>query len=247
MEWNARTTVREIAIESPATVRVFESLGIDYCCGGKRPLQEACELVNVPVPQMLELLANAGQTRSEGREQWNDAPLADLAQYIIGRHHSYVRQEIDRLQPLLEKVVSKHAATHPELSSIKELFAAIAQEMNTHMLKEEQVLFPYIQRMDAAVRAQQPIPPAFFGSLGNPIANMLADHDDAGELTRKIRMLSNNYTAPAKACPSYLALYRGLEEFEQDLHRHVHLENNLLFPKALEMEKSHQPVACGCN
>lgn len=238
MNWSESKIVREIVLENPSAVRVFESAGIDYCCGGKRPLREACEQANVPVADILASLAKLNEAPPEGGRQWNDASLSELARHIFETHHGYVRREVDRLLPLLKKVVSRHGANHSELSTIQNLFSAIAEEMTTHMLKEEQVLFPYIQRMDEAFRSQRPIPAAFFGSIENPIGKMMADHDDAGELTRQIRALSNNYTPPAGACTSYIALYKGLEEFEQDLHQHVHLENNMLFPKALEMEKS---------
>ena len=242
MSWSESNTVREIVVENPDAVRVFESAGIDYCCGGRRTLREACEQANVPVANILASLAKLDEAPPESARKWNDAPLSDLTRHIVEKHHGYVRQEVDRLLPLLQKVVSKHGTKHSELPAIETFFSVIAQEMSTHMRKEEQVLFPYIQQMDEAVRARRPIPPAFFGSIENPIANMMADHDDAGELTRQIRVLSNNYTAPAGACPSYIALYKGLEEFEHDLHQHVHLENNLLFPQALEMEKSCRPV-----
>ena len=247
MTWNESQTVREIAISNPATIRVFESLGIDYCCGGRRPLSDACERANVPVARVLEMFAEADQAPMANETQWNDAPLSAIVAHIINKYHTAARQEIVRLQPLLEKVASKHGAKHSELLSIKELFTAVAQELYPHMLKEEQFVFPYIQQMEAAVTAQQPISPAFFGSVQTPITKLLADHDDAGELTNKIRTLSNNYQAPAEACPSYLGLYRGLEEFERDLHQHVHLENNLLFPKAVEMERSHQHAVCDCH
>lgn len=247
MTWNETQTVREIAIENPATIRVFETLGIDYCCGGRRPLSDACESANVPVARVLEMFAEAGQAPANGGPQWNDAPLSAITAHIVDKFHTLARQEIVRLQPLLEKVSTKHGAKHPELLSIKELFTAIGQELYPHMLKEEQFVFPYIQRMEASVIAGQPIPPAFFGSVQTPIAKLLADHDDAGELTSKIRSLSNNYQAPAGACPSYLGLFQGLKEFERDLHQHVHLENNLLFPKAIAMEGSQQHAACDCQ
>ena len=136
-------------------------------------------------------------------------------------------------------MLARHGATHPEIAQIEELFAAVGQELSTHMLKEEQVLFPHIERMEEALRAERQAPPAFFGTVRRPIANMVAEHDDAGALLARMRELSNGYTAPAGACPTFLALYTGLEEFERDLHHHVHLENNILFPRAIAMEEAH--------
>ena len=138
---------------------------------------------------------------------------------------------------LIEKVTNKHGAGHPELAEIGAIFAATFQKLSVHMLKEEQVLFPFLNSMDAAQRAGQPLPAAFFGSVRNPIVSMLNDHSEAGESLAGISALSNGYRTPAGACPSYIALYHGLAEFERDLHRHVHLENNILFPRALEMEQ----------
>ena len=240
-------TVREIAINNPATVRIFESLGIDYCCGGKRPLQEACDRAHVPVSEVLNLLANLQPESVSAEEKgWFGAPLPELTSHIVARHHSYVREESPRLEMLLDKVVSRHGTDHPEVASIRELFSAISQEMSAHMIKEEQVLFPFLQKLDVASRTGAGAPSSCFESVGVPISRMLADHDDAGELLAKIRALSNNYQAPAWACPSYLGLYHGLQEFERDLHLHVHLENNILFPRALEMERAlRQEAVCG--
>ena len=238
---NGDQTVREIAINNPATVRIFESLGIDYCCGGKRPLQEACDRANVGVERVLKLLAEIKPEPTSPEEKiWAGASFLELTQHIVARHHNYVRQEAPRLEMLLEKVVTKHGDAHRELHSIRELFDAMSQELFAHMLKEEQVLFPYLQQMEAAARNRTPLPLACFESIGIPIARMLADHDDAGELAATIRALSSNYQVPDEACPSYRGLYHGLQEFERDLHLHVHLENNILFPRALEMERTLQ-------
>jgi regulator of cell morphogenesis and NO signaling len=238
MQTITEKTVREIALENPSSIRVFESLGIDYCCGGRKPLSDACSHANVDFERVLELLAKAkveGQTQDS--EGWEAKPLAELIGRIVTKHHGYVRQETPRIQRLMAKVLAKHGPTHPEIAQIDELFSAISQELATHMLKEEQVLFPYVERMEDAVLAGQEVPEPFFGTVKRPIANMLAEHDDAGALLARIRTLSSGYTAPAGACPTFLGLYQGLEEFERDLHHHVHLENNILFPRAVEMEQ----------
>lgn len=230
-------TVREIAIEHPATVRVFESLGIDYCCGGKRTLKDACERAGVPPERALDMLAQIEEPAPSEAANWAGANAQELIRHIVGRHHSYVRSETPRLMTMFDKVVSRHGQDHPELASIRELFSALTQELFAHMLKEENVLFPYLEKMDAAVTRGEIPPPAVFGSVEMPISRMLADHDDAGELLAKMRALSSGYSAPESACPTYRALYHGLEEFEHDLHQHVHLENNILFPRALHMEQ----------
>ena len=241
MTLNTNQTVREIAINNPQTVRIFESLGIDYCCGGKRPLREACERANVPLERAIELLTTVkSQSTSPEERSWSGASMADLTGHIVQRHHRSVREESPRLQLLLEKVVNRHGGAHPELRSIQDLFAALSQELFAHMLKEEQVLFPYLQKMEAAASAAGVRPEACFGSVEFPIARMLADHDDAGELLARMRELSGQYQAPEDACPSYRGLYHGLQEFERDLHQHVHLENNILFPRAVEVEKKLQ-------
>lgn len=232
-------TVREIALENPSSIRVFESLGIDYCCGGKRPLSDACAHAKVDFQRVMDLLESAKtEVASADSGEWRSKPLSELIGHIVAKHHGYVRQETPRIQGFLTKVLAKHGPTHPEIGEIDELFSAISQELSTHMLKEEQVLFPYVERMEAALRAGQGVPAAFFGTVKRPIANMVAEHDDAGALLSKIRSLSSGYTAPAGACPTFLGLYKGLEEFERDLHHHVHLENNILFPRAVEMEES---------
>lgn len=237
MSPNTEQPVREIAIGNPGSVRVFEELGIDYCCGGKRPLKEACELANVPLETVLQRLSAASEEPAQPGENWAEGSIRAVAQHIVEQHHEYVRRESPRLVSMLEKVVARHGADHPEVKSIQELFAAMVQEMSLHMMKEENVLFPYMGKMEAAVSEGLAVPRAMFGSIERPISRMLADHDDAGALAAQIRALSGDFQPPASACPTYRGLYHGLEEFERDLHHHVHLENNILFPRALEMER----------
>lgn len=242
MKPDVNQTVREIAIEHPTTVRVFESLGIDYCCGGKRTLGDACERAGVPVQRALDLMAAIGEDTPTDTANWVGASTEELIGHIVGRHHGYVRSETPRLMTMFAKVVSRHGQDHPELASIRDLFGALTQELSAHMLKEENILFPYLEQMASAVARGAAPPPAVFGSVEMPISRMLADHDDAGELLAEMRVLSSGYRAPDSACPTYRALYHGLEEFEHDLHQHVHLENNILFPRALHMERQDSEV-----
>ena len=241
MTFEHNETVREIAISHPASVRVFEELGIDYCCGGKRPLSEACEKANVPIAKAMQLLSDleTGSALPE-KERWTEASLADLTANIINRHHRYVRDETPRVQTLLQKVVSRHGEAHPELSAIQETFALLSAELLAHMQKEEHILFPFIGQLEIAARTGERAPVGCFPSVEFPIARMLAEHEDAGELIAKIRSLSSGFQPPEGACPSYRGLYHALQEFERDLHQHVHLENNILFPRAVEMERSLQ-------
>jgi len=237
-------TVREIAIHNPAAIRVFDTFGIDYCCGGNRPIEEACKKAEVRIDAVLGALnaVEAVSAQPEERE-WATAHLADLAAHIVDRHHAYVREETPRIERLLQKVVKAHGKNHPEVADIEETFAALSGELSLHMLKEERVLFPFIGHLEAAMQTGGAMPFGCFASVEMPISRMLADHDDAGALLAKIRALSNNYSVPDAACPTYRSLYAGLEAFERDLHHHVHLENNMLFPRAVAIERTLEEKA----
>ncbi len=232
-------TVRELALENPSSTRVFEKLGIDYCCGGNRSLEEACRTANLKVDQVRESLAIADQTALAAQDDrdWQKEPIAALIAHIQQTHHSYTREEIARLGPLFEKVCSVHGKDHPELLQIRETFQALAQELGAHLMKEEMILFPYILRMETAAAGNEPPAGAPFGSVQNPVSMMEREHDSAGNALRAMKQASHGYTAPPNACVSYQTLYKALAEFEADLHRHIHLENNILFPRAIAMEK----------
>ena len=233
-------TVRELAIENAGATRVFEKLGIDYCCGGNRTLEQACHAANVTVDQVLESLGAPPPSEAHQRDHdWQVEPLGDLISHITSTHHKYTRDEIARLDPLFAKVCSVHGANHPELLQLREIFSGLSQELATHLMKEEMVLFPYIVRMEDAVMEKAPILPAAFGTVQNPVAMMEHEHDSAGNALRALREISRNYTVPPDGCVSFQTLYKTLAELEADLHQHIHLENNILFPRAIEMEKAH--------
>lgn len=238
MNLTAEKTVRELALEDPAAARVFEKLGIDYCCGGKRPLKEACNAANLSVDEVLDSLeaAEKATQMSADERDWQAEPLAELAAHISDTHHKYTREEIARLGPLFAKVCSVHGKNHPALNNMSAVFHSLAEELTMHMMKEEMMLFPYIVRMEEAVIQKEPILPPPFGSVQNPVAMMEREHDDAGKALRALREMSGGYTLPVDACISYQTLYHALAEFEADLHRHIHLENNILFPRAIAME-----------
>lgn len=229
-------TVREIALENPATIRVFEKFGIDYCCGGRRPLDEACAQKNVAVEIVIAELERAQAAPAEAHEDWQAQPLSALITHIVTTHHVYVRRELQRLHELAGKVVNRHGDTRPELPAIQARLYDLSEELTQHCAKEEIVLFPYVNNLERAI-AQQTVPPiGCFGTIASPIAVMMQEHDSAGGLLSEIRELSGDFQPPVGACPTYHAFYTGLKEFEQDLHQHIHLENNVLFPRAMAME-----------
>jgi regulator of cell morphogenesis and NO signaling len=238
MTLTAEKTVRELAVENPAATRVFERLHIDYCCGGNRTLADACRAAGAPLDRVLTALDEAAAAPEPAvNRDWQTEPLADLVAHIRDTHHVYTREAFARIPLLLDKVCSVHGGNHPELHGIRTTFAALVQELTTHMMKEEMVLFPYIVRMEEAVLADEPVLPPPFGTVRNPVAMMMREHDAAGDELREIREASNGYTAPPDGCITYQTVYRAMAEFEADLHQHIHLENNILFPRALNMER----------
>jgi regulator of cell morphogenesis and NO signaling len=235
MDLNTTKTVRELALEVPNATRVFEKLKIDYCCGGGRNIAEACQSVGVRLDELSRLLDEAGAARDPSPD-FAAGPLSDLVRHILDTHHVYTREESARIQALLEKVCGKHGENHPELREVRALFLKLDADLQPHMFKEEQILFPYILRLEAARAAGGTPPFAPFGTVNNPVRMMMSEHDTAGDLLREIRAAALDFQAPDDACMSFRALYRALEDFEKDLHQHIHLENNLLFPRAVEME-----------
>jgi regulator of cell morphogenesis and NO signaling len=239
----AEKTVRELALENPAATRVFEKLGIDYCCGGNKSLAESCRAAKLPMDQVLDALEVAEQSARAARvaqndRNWQTEPLADLVAHIKNTHHKYTRDEIARLGPLFDKVCSVHGKNHPELFDVRNSFRALADELAMHLMKEEMVLFPYVVRMEESVIQKEPILPPPFGSVQNPISMMEHEHDSAGNALRAMRQGSSGYAPPTDACVSYQTLYQALADFEADLHQHIHLENNILFPRAIAMERT---------
>ena len=229
-------TVREIAVEMPQATRVFEKFGIDYCCGGMKTLEQACAAANLKVESVLQSLTSAAGPAPA--QDFREGSLGDLIQHIVSTHHAYVKSEVPRLLALIAKVCGVHGKNHPELREVQEIFQGLGDELSTHMMKEENILFPYISRMEQTVLAGRPAARPPFGSVGNPIQMMLMEHDSAGEALRELRRLSNDYTPPPDGCISYRTLYSAVAEFETDLHQHIHLENNILFPRAIAMESA---------
>jgi regulator of cell morphogenesis and NO signaling len=234
-----QTTVRDIALEQPASIRVFEKFGIDYCCGGRKPLAEACQERSIEPCAVLDAIEEAVARGGEQTPDWMQAKLETICRRIVEKHHAYIRAELPRLGALAQKVVSRHGRTHPELAHIQQLIVALGDELLQHLSKEEMVLFPYITSLERNLASCGPRPLGCFGAVRNPIRMMIAEHDAAGDAMARMRELSGGFTAPEGACPTYRGFYQALSEFEKDLHQHVHLENNILFPRAIELDESN--------
>jgi len=238
MAISATQTVRDLAIEVPGATRLFETFGIDYCCGGAKTLGEACAATGIEVDELVRALEQTGSRAIAENEahDWRNERLTALISYIVYRHHEFDREELDRIEPLLEKVRWVYGDQHSELAEIQQVFGSLKRDLLEHMSKEEHMLFPYINHLELAAEGAGPKPIAPFGTVQNPVRMMMSEHDNAGELLQRLRQLSRGFAVPSDACISYRSLYQALEGLERDVHQHMHLENNLLFPRAIELE-----------
>jgi regulator of cell morphogenesis and NO signaling len=223
-------TVGGLVAERPCRARVFEEFGIDYCCGGRRTLREACERRGVRLDVVLRRLAAADAERPN-EVDWTGSPLGTLCDHIVETHHAFLKYELPRVGKLLAKVAGVHGDRHPELYRVVAVFDPFARDLDHHMVKEEHVLFPLVRRLAAGE-------PVEMNALG-PIRVMEAEHDQAGEALAEMRRLADGFRPPEGACNSYRAALAGLHEIEQDLHRHVHKENNILFPRAERLASAY--------
>jgi regulator of cell morphogenesis and NO signaling len=227
--------LKEIVAEMPWSARVFEKLGIDFCCDGRQTLEEACRKAGLLPDEVLGTLEQ--REHLENTIEWDAASLNALMKHIVERHHAFCRQELSRLSILLADAVRAHAGSSPELAKLQKCFAKMSSELMMHLVKEEQTLFPLIARMEEAAAHQQALPMLPFGSIQNPIGMMVFEHDETGVDLKQMRELSKGFNAPADAEPAIRALYEGLKAFEKDMHEHVFLENYILFPRAAALEK----------
>ena len=229
-------TVRELAVAFPSATRVFEQTKIDYCCGGDQLLGDACAKAGVDMKVLEQMLETSVEPATATTVDFQQMTLSGLINYILDKHHVYTKDEMNRLEAMVARVVSAHGANHPELLTMRDLLQQLVAELRGHMFKEEQILFPFVIELEQSVLQNRSTPFAPFGTVNNPIRMMMMEHDNAGEILRELRKLSSNYKTPADACISYQTFYQALEAFEQDLHQHIHLENNILFPKAIALE-----------
>jgi regulator of cell morphogenesis and NO signaling len=229
----AETPVRDIVVEAPTAIPVLERFGIDYCCGGKHTLGEACSRRGRNIESVLRELERQEQSPTPTEIQWQIEPLRDLIHHIVNKHHTFTREQLALTHELAAKVERRHGTAHPEVHKLNEVLMVISAELTHHLSCEEGVLFPYIEQMDGNQRL---LTQAVFGNVQQPVRRMMMDHNQTGDELRVLREITNNYCPPDDACTTFRALYRALEDLERDLHWHIHLENNILFPRALKLE-----------
>lgn len=236
MEFKPERTVADCVTENIKASHIFKKYGIDFCCGGGISIQKACEKYEVDYDLLADDLRSIGSP-NDMETDFNKLPLDELIDHIVEKHHSYVEANIPLLLQYTNKVARVHGASSPELVKVYELFEQVAGELASHLKKEELILFPFIKKMVKAGQEGTGIDVPHFSTVENPIKMMEVEHEDAGDVFKEIARLTNDYTPPAHACNTYRALFDKLDEFEQDLHEHIHLENNILHPKALRLEK----------
>ena len=238
MENIRNKTVGEIVKLDFRAADVFSNYGIDFCCGGKISVAEACSNAKTNESLVISALENLKNQQGSAVHDFDSWDLGFLADYIMHTHHQYVSKAIPAILPLAQKVAEVHGEHHAEVIRINELFQDLANELLMHMQKEEKILFPYIKKLAIDKSAGKCSDPSCFGSIATPISVMEQEHETAGIILKQLFRLSNGYTVPEDACNTFRVLFGKLKEFEDDLHRHIHLENNILFPKALEMEQT---------
>lgn len=238
MDINGKT-IGEIAVTVPSAIRVFEQWQIDYCCHGNRSVPEACATAGVTVEELLEAIGEPRE--NDDARDWSSDSLVALQNFIVDTHHVYTRETLETVKQLAEKVASRHGAHHPEMNTVRDLVGELYADLFPHMMKEEQVLFPYVAELEANPDAARP----FFGTVQNPIRMMMMEHEAVAGILAALQKATNHYALPEDACISFRALYEQLTALEQDLHRHIHLENNVLFPRAAALE-SGVPDGVSC-
>lgn len=237
METLEKTTIGEYVAKDFRTAAIFSKYGIDFCCKGNRTIEEACENKNINSDEIKEKINTVLTSKNDNNIDFKSWPLDLLADYIEKTHHRYVEEKSQELIPFLNKLCKVHGSTHPELFEVTKLFTECAGELAQHMKKEELILFPFIKKMVKATQTGAAIEQPHFGTVENPIAMMMDEHTAEGERFEKIATITNNYTPPADGCNTFRVTYAMLADFEQDLHKHIHLENNILFPGATVLEK----------
>ena len=227
-------TVAEVAIKCPASMQVFEKLGIDYCCGGQRPIIEALSEKGTSLEEIAQAVESASASEPVQERDWTQSTLTELADHIEAVYHTFLRSELPRLSELFARVLEAHEAKHGHvLLPLRDTYESLETELESHMLKEEQVLFPMIRAREA-----NPSPEVMGFPIEAPISVMEQEHLNAANALTSMRQITGNYSLPDDACPSFHNLYQSLQALEENLHRHIHLENNILFPRAIQQGRS---------
>ncbi len=235
---NLNSTVGAWVAAHPQTSRVFEALQVEYCCGGGKSLEQACWDRELDPQQVMQQLEQAIAEDEQSTENWLDASLSELCDHIEQTHHAYLKEELPRLTEIIAEVVEAHGANHPDLATVQEVFASLRAELEPHMLKEEQVLFPAIRQLEQSTND-----PSFpFGTVANPIHRMEQEHDAAGYALSRLHTLTRDYQVPEDACNTYRVMLSRLRQLERDMYQHVHKENSILFPRAIKLERTRVPA-----
>lgn len=237
MEITENQIIGELVAKDYRTAAIFKKYGIDFCCKGNRTINEACQDKSINSNLILSDLKDIDQAQQSNTTDYKSWPLDLLADYVEKKHHRYVEEKILEIKPYLDKICKVHGAAHPELLEINKHFKDTSDELTKHMKKEELILFPYIRELVKAKQKGIKVNDPHFGTVKNPVEMMMQEHVAEGDRFEKINELSNNYTPPADGCSTFRVTYALLKEFEDDLHLHIHIENNILFPKAIELEK----------
>lgn len=234
MSYDTEITLRDLALAYPAVLGVLESHHLDYCCGGGQSLADACKEVGIDPEWVLREVQGA---ELPAPTHFSCDTLTALVAHIVESHHAFARRSLVRIGELTERVVRRHGDAHPELGELRSCFRSLASDLLPHLGKEEEILFPYIKALEAHATAGAPLPEASFGSVSSPVAMMTHEHEAVGSLLKQARKITRDYALPGDACTSFERLYREFEALESDLMRHIHLENNLLFPRAVALEQ----------
>ena len=234
------TTVRDIVVAYPQARRLFEAQGIDYCCNGGMTLTAAAKRAGQDYVQLVSAVEQLIQQPPPGDigRDWSQAPLAELVDHILDTHHAFSRKQLSRIDGLLTTVAGAHRRHAEMLLAMRQVFDRLHMEIEQHLLKEEMILFPYIKQLQPMIAGFEPYVPMHCGSVARPIEQMQHEHDSAGAALSELRRLSSGYALPPDGCPTFAELYQSLQELEIDLHEHIHLENNILFPRAMQAERS---------
>jgi regulator of cell morphogenesis and NO signaling len=236
MNATPHTPVGDVVAADYRAAAVFSTYGIDFCCGGGQTIEETCQARGLNVEQVIGEIRSVCEHEDPAAPKFAEWDAPALIDHIVSKHHTYVRRALPAIAAYTAKLSTVHGPNHPELLEVERIFGDVVAEMTSHMMKEEQILFPYVNQLATAAARHETLPASPFGTVGNPIRMMEDEHESAGNATARIRELTGGYAPPPDACTTYRVCLQELEAFEQDLHAHVHLENNILFPKALRLE-----------